>query len=90
MSDTNATISSSIWWIIPTKLAGLRKPSDLEEISELRAQGIGALVSLMDDDEVLELYRSASIDHLWLPIKGGTVPTTEQIANLKTYVDEKV
>jgi len=70
-------------------IAGLRKPND-DEISELKELGIGAIVSLMDDEVNLELYAKSHIPFLWLPIRGGTVPTMEQISSLKKFVDEMV
>lgn len=43
-----APLEESIWWIIPGKLAGMRKPNR-EELAVLNAAGIGAIVSVMDD-----------------------------------------
>lgn len=39
-------ISESLWWLIPRKLAGVRKPN-LEEISDLKGAGVGAIVSVL-------------------------------------------
>lgn len=41
-------ISENLWWVIPGKLAGVRKPM-AEELNQLQASGIGAIVSVMDD-----------------------------------------
>lgn len=46
-------ISENLWWIIPGKLAGVRKPAP-EEIAELQAAGVGAIVSVMDDPANLD------------------------------------
>jgi atypical dual specificity phosphatase len=78
-------IAENLWWVIPAKLAGVRKPA-AEEIDELQKAGIGAVVSVMDDPSNLELYESLDIPYLWLPTKGGTAPSLEQIQELQNFV----
>lgn len=80
-------IAENLWWVIPGKLAGVRKPM-AEELTELQATGIGAVVSVMDDPSNLDLYEQAGIPHLWLPTKGGTAPSREQIQELQNFVDQ--
>lgn len=79
-------IQENLWWVLPDKLAGVRKPLP-EEISELQEAGIGAIVSVMDDPSNLDLYEQAGLPHLWLPTKGGTAPSPEQIEALQTFVE---
>lgn len=81
-------ILENLWWVIPGKLAGVRKPTS-EEIAELKTAGIGAIVSVMDDPSNLDLYERANITHCWLPTKGGTAPTQEQIQDLRNFVDQQ-
>lgn len=81
-------ISENLWWVIPSKLAGVRKPT-ADELNELQAVGIGAIVSVMDDPSNLDLYQQANIPYLWLPTKGGTAPSREQIQQLQTFVDSQ-
>ncbi len=81
-------IEKNLWWVIPGKLAGVRKPTEAE-IAVLRAAGIGALISVMDDPSNLDLYQQADLPHLWLPVKGGTAPTQEQLQKLQNFVDEQ-
>jgi len=81
-------IVENVWWVIPDKLAGVRKPTP-EEIAELKAAGIGAIVSVMDDPSNLDLYEQADLPYRWLPTKGGTAPTNEQIQDLQNFVDEQ-
>mmetsp|Transcript_17708 Transcript_17708/g.24304 ORF Transcript_17708/g.24304 Transcript_17708/m.24304 type:complete len:155 (+) Transcript_17708:40-504(+) len=88
-NDTIPTLCQSIWWMKPRMIAGLRKPNN-DEMSELQKLGIGAIVSLMDDDVNLDLYAKSQIPFLWLPIKGGTVPTMEQITSLKKFIDDMI
>ncbi len=82
------SISENLWWVIPTKLAGVRKPLS-EELHELQASGIGAIVSVLDDPSNLALYDEANIPHLWLPTQGGTAPSREQVQKLQDFVDQQ-
>ena len=81
------SIAENLWWVIPGKLAGVRKPM-AEELTELQQTGVGAIVSVMDDPSNLDLYQLAGIPHLWLPTKGGTPPSREQIQELQNFVDQ--
>jgi atypical dual specificity phosphatase len=81
-------IKESLWWVIPSKFAGVRKPT-AEELTELKAAGIGAIVSVMDDPSNLDLYERSNIPYLWLPVKGGTPPSREQIQELQTFVENQ-
>jgi len=80
------TLQESIWWIVPGKLAGMQKP-EVNELAVLQAEGIGAIVSVMDDPSNLNLYEAAKIPYCWLPTKGGTAPTREQIDSFRQFVD---
>ena len=81
-------ISQNLWWVIPGKLAGVRKPT-AEELSELQSAGIGAIVSVMDDPSNLDLYEQANIPYRWLPTKGGTAPSEEQIQELQNFIEQQ-
>jgi atypical dual specificity phosphatase len=85
--STAQPITENLWWVIPNKLAGVRKPT-AEELPELRTAGIGAIVSVMDDPVNLDLYQQSHLPHLWLPTKGGTAPTLEQVQKLRDFVDQ--
>ena len=78
-------IAANLWWVIPDKLAGVRKPV-AEDIAELQKAGIGAVVSVMDDPSNLDLYQRLEIPYLWLPTKGGTAPSPEQIQELENFI----
>ncbi|WP_244329298.1 dual specificity protein phosphatase family protein [Tolypothrix sp. PCC 7910] len=66
----------------------MRKPT-AEELTELQEAGISAIVSVMDDPSNLELYQNANIPYLWLPIKGGTAPSLEQLQELQHFIDSQ-
>jgi protein-tyrosine phosphatase len=82
------SIAQNLWWVIPGKLAGVRKPAP-EEIAALQTAGVGAIVSVMDDPSNLDLYEQAGLPYRWLPTKGGTAPSPEQIQELQDFVDEQ-
>ncbi len=79
-------LSQNLWWVIPGKLAGVRKPLETE-LQELQALGIGAIISVMDDPGNLELYTQAGIPHCWLPVTGGKTPSPEQLEHLWAFVN---
>ena len=83
--QTVQPIAENLWWVIPHKLAGVRKPEP-QEIAELQTAGIGAIVSVMDDPSNLDLYQEIGLPHLWSPTKGGTAPSPEQIQELQAFV----
>ena len=73
--QTVQPIAENLWWVIPHKLAGVRKP-EAQEIAELQTAGIGAIVSVMDDPSNLDLYQEIGLPHLWSPTKGYRVHTS--------------
>jgi protein-tyrosine phosphatase len=87
-SPIEQSIVENLWWVIPGKLAGVRKPT-AEEIAELKATGVGAIVSVMDDPSNLDLYEQTDLPYRWLPTKGGKAPNSEQIQELQKFVEQQ-
>ena len=79
-------ISENLWWVIPGKLAGVRKPTS-DELSELQTAGISAIVSVLADRANLDLYDRSNIPHLWLPIQEASAPSRSQMQQLQDFVD---
>lgn len=67
----------------------MRKP-DVAEFGTLSTAGIGAIVSVMDDPSNLDAYEAADIPHLWLPTKGGTAPTLDQVAKFREFAERHI
>jgi atypical dual specificity phosphatase len=70
------------------KLSRVRRPT-AAELAELAAVGVGAVVSVLDDPSNLEVYERSGIPYLWLPIKGGTVPSPEQIHDMHAFIEQQ-
>jgi atypical dual specificity phosphatase len=67
-----------LWWLLPKKLAGMSRPP-LEDLPLLDRDGIGGIVSVMDEPSGIQEYQKAGFNALWLPITGGKPPTVEQV-----------
>ena len=87
MEQVSESIVENLWWVIPGKLAGVRKPT-AAELPELERVGIGAIVSVIHDESNLELYQRENIPYLWLPIQIASSPSRSQIAKLTNFVNE--
>jgi atypical dual specificity phosphatase len=88
MEEQHQPISENLWWVIPGKLAGVRKPT-AAELDKLKAAGISAIISVMDDPANLDLYEQTGMPYLWLPTKGGTAPAPEQVQKMCDFVDQQ-
>lgn len=44
---------------------------------------------VLDDPSNLEVYERVGIPYLWLPIKGGTVPSPEQIHDMHAFIEQQ-
>ncbi len=86
MEQQSEPIVEKLWWVIPGKLAGVRKPT-AAELKELQAVGIGAIISVMHDRSNLELYERENIPYLWLPIQIASSPSRFQVKELIDFVD---
>jgi atypical dual specificity phosphatase len=86
MEQQSESIIENLWWVIPGKLAGVRKPT-ATELKELQGAGIRAIVSVMHDKSNLELYERENIPHLWLPIQIASSPSRSQVEELIAFVD---
>lgn len=83
--DIIQPIVKALWWVVPDKLAGVRKPT-AEELPELQAVGIGAIVSVFHDASNLDLYQQAGIPFIWLPIEIDSVPNESQLQEFLDFV----
>lgn len=87
-AQSDQPIEKNLWWAIPGKLAGVRKPAE-EELAKLKAAGISAIVSVLHDSSNIELYSSHDIPHQWLPIEVDATPTPEQLVQFKAFMQEQ-
>jgi len=85
-------------WLVPGRLAGSAQPGGdwydfsgdqsglSEDLDELAAQGLGALVSLTELPLREELVRSRGMDYLHLPLADMQAPSLEDIAKFVEFV----
>ena len=75
------TIVVNIWAFIKDKFSGVRKPTSSVEVEALKSPptSVQGIISLLDDNENLDIYRSINIPYLHLAVKGGTSPTPTQV-----------
>jgi protein-tyrosine phosphatase len=82
-------IKDDVYWVIEDRILGVRKPTTFEEVEELKRLNVSGIISLLDDTENHDLYTEAKIDFEWIPVKGGSVPSREQILNSLQFVQDK-
>lgn len=73
------------YWVVNNLVLGTRKPTCRKEVDELIEVGIDGIITLLDNEENHDLYKSSGIDFLWVPIKGGTAPTLDQVKKAYDY-----
>jgi protein-tyrosine phosphatase len=94
--------SNLLWWVIPDALAGMPMPfihierrlnhggpltANNDELPDLYAAGIRAVVSLLNIPTDKPVYESAGFAFLCLPVPDGGAPTTEQVREFTNFVD---
>jgi protein-tyrosine phosphatase len=91
-----------LWWVIPNALAGMPMPfihmdrrlnhggplaAYNDELPDLCAAGIRAVVSLLNIPTDKPVYESAGFAFLCLPVPDGSAPTPEQVRDFTDFVD---
>ena len=84
----SSNIADFVWWVIPGKLLGVRKPDTEAEVSYLKSIGVGGIITLLDDEENHKLYEVTDTDFLWTPMKGGTAPDVEQVKEASEFISD--
>ena len=94
--------SNLLWWVIPGVLAGMPMPyihlerrlnyggqlaAYDDELPQLYAAGIRAVVSLLNLLTDKSVYESAGFAFLCLPVADGGAPTIEQVREFTSFVD---
>lgn len=86
--DEKKDISDFVWWVVPNKLLGVRKPENESEVAYLKSIGVGGVITLLDDEENHKLYEVTDMDFLWTPMKGGTAPEKEQVKEASEFISD--
>lgn len=102
---TKAVQSSLLWWVIPGTLAGMPMPwihpdrrfnggGTLEayedELRDLYAAGIRAVVCLLNIPSDAKVYQTAGFTFKCLPIPDGGAPTPEQAQEFTEFVNQQL
>ncbi len=78
-------------YILPGQLAGCAQPGRFgavgDELAELRALGIGAIVSLTERALPAAIVAEAGFRYLHLPVRDFTPPTRGQVREFVDFVD---
>jgi len=97
--------STSLWWVIPGALAGMPMPfihserrmnhggalnAYPDELPDLYAAGIRAVVSLLNIPSDAEVYQSAGFTYLCVPLPDGGAPTMAQASEFVRFVNEQL
>ncbi|MEM2088188.1 MAG: dual specificity protein phosphatase family protein [Thermoproteota archaeon] len=87
-------------WIIEGKIASSPIPTDPEDISLWKKEGIKAVVILAESHEIMrywmnvekyfEVLRSRGMKYLHSPIKDFHAPSLEQLKKVVEWIDNKV
>jgi atypical dual specificity phosphatase len=95
---------SFLWWVIPGVLAGMPMPfvhlerrlnlggplnGYEDELPELYAAGIRAVVSLLNIPSDRAVFESAGFSFLCLPVPDGGAPTMEQAAEFFRFMNDQ-
>jgi len=97
--------SNLLWWVIPDVLAGMPMPfiqlerrlnyggpltAYNDDLPDLYAAGIRAVVSLLDIPSDKPVYESAGFAFLCLPVPDGGAPSIEQVREFTAFVDAQL
>lgn len=83
------------YWLIPRVLAGSRRPggrngNELDrDLAWLRAQGIGAILSLTETPLDAAALAAHGFESLHLPVVDFTPPRPEQLATALAFIDRQ-
>lgn len=85
--STPTTYPDYLWWIVPGFLAGMPRPP-LEDIARLYQAGLGGVVSVIDEPDLIKAYQQANLAALALPIPEDLPPTVEQVKQFIEFADK--
>lgn len=73
-----------------TSLGGMRKPTNDDEVQSLKKNGVVGIISMLDDTENHDLYQNNDMSFLWLAVKGGGAPSSEQVNKANEYITHQL
>lgn len=83
----------SFSWVIDRRLGGMGRPGRhaalAADLDDLRRDGVTAIVSLLDQPDLLDAYRDAGFRPLQIALRNFGVPSLAQIEEFCAFVDEE-
>lgn len=64
-----STILDDSYWVVENKVLGVRKPKNSKELQELSKINMGGIISLLDNEENLNLYKDYGVRFKWILLK---------------------
>ena len=78
-------------WVIEGKLAAMAMPDrSREDLEELAARGVGALVNLTNRDWPAEVLKEGGLAYLQLPVPDFRPPQPRQVDQFMKFCDENI
>src|SRR5690349_5711676 len=93
-----------VWWVVPNVLGGMAMPyihierrmnhggalgAYADELPLIYAEGVRAVVSLLNIPSDAAVYRTAGFDFLCLPVPDGGAPTPAQTNEFVEFVQRE-
>lgn len=80
-------------WIVERRLGGMARPGRRapldEDLSALRRAGVTAIVSLIEQPDLLDAYRAAGFRALQIGLRNFGVPSLAQVEEFCAFVDDE-
>ncbi len=74
-------------WLMKGRVGGCGRPQSPDALRELRAEGVGALISLTEDPLPADWLTAADLHAVHIPVPDFTAPTQAQIVAAMAAVD---
>lgn len=95
-------MAMDLFWLIPGRLAGAARPGGsrfppgaarrrlADDLTWLRAEGIGAVVTLTTRPLPADILAAHGLVSLHLPVRDFTAPTPQQLATAVAWIDRQL
>ncbi len=85
----NSALPRNFSWLIKGKLAGCARPATVQELEELQASGVKAIVSLTGTPLPLEHVARLGFDYLHEPVGDFHAPSAERLQHIVDFINKE-